>query len=586
MNKNKKYSMSRFIIFSVILYVVILVVGSISFVFSMQKIIETNKSNELSQMLKIERISLESSLKSELAIVLKLANSPLIKKHLMNPKDTELEKVALEEIASYRDAFSGYSIFWMNDIDRIFYSDDNKPYWVDADDPVNYWYYLTVCDTEKYNFNINYNPDIKQIKLWINAPVFDDSHKAVGMVGTGVELSKFIDTIYEDIDKRIELYFFDADGKIFGARDVDLITSRANIADVFQYKELDILGEAENLKPKETKSFDITNGIVAVGNVPLPGWHYVAVTTYSFADYDTSLTVLFLVVLALILIIFVIFNLFVSGFLRSLKRASESLALATKEREQELIADNDMLDRMNRMKNEFFQNMSHDFKTPLTVISTDVLNIGDMLDYEIDKDDIRESVNNAQHEIMRMARMVDSAMNHSAMYDNRQDMKPLDLKPILNETANTYRALLDRNGNTLSLEIPESLPPIYGNNDLLLHVISNLLSNANRYTRKGKILIIATADNDTVTVTVKDNGTGVKPEILPYVFERGVSDYGTGLGLPICKTAIEAHNGEISIKSEYEKGAEVTFTLPIHTNSPLQSGLDIIENEREEHGDE
>ncbi|MCL2488193.1 MAG: hypothetical protein FWE80_05860, partial [Oscillospiraceae bacterium] len=172
MAKNKTPVMGKFIVFSVVLFLVILVLGSISFVFSMQQIIRTNKSNELSQMLETEQIRLESSLKSELAIVLKLANSPLVKKHLLNPGDPELEKVAYEEIASYRDAFSGYSIFWMNDIDRIFYSDDNEPYWVDVDDPVNYWYYLTVRDTEVYNFNINYNPDIREIKLWINAPVF------------------------------------------------------------------------------------------------------------------------------------------------------------------------------------------------------------------------------------------------------------------------------------------------------------------------------------------------------------------------------------------------------------------------------
>ncbi|MDR0491652.1 MAG: sensor histidine kinase, partial [Oscillospiraceae bacterium] len=515
--KNRKPSMGKFIIFSVLLFVVILAAGSISFVFSMRQIIRTNKSNELSQTLETEKIRLEASLKSEIAIVLKLANSPLVKKHLMNPTDPELEEVAREEIESYRDAFSGYSIFWMNDIDRIFYSDDNTPYWVDADDPVNYWYYLTIRDTEVYNFNINYNPAIDEIKLWINAPVFDDDHNAVGMVGTGIELSVFVDTTYKNIDERTELYFFVADGKIYGARDVELIKERANIADVLKGSEIDALIEAKNIESGETKLFDISNGIVAVGSISLPDWYYTAKIKYSGADYDTAMTALFLVVLVLIMLIFIIFNVFVTRFLKSLRKASDDLAMATRVREQELIADNDMLDRLNRMKIEFFQNMNHDFKTPLTVISVSILDAVDMLDCanEINKDEMRGTLDDAQREIMRMGRMVDSAVKQASLYDNRQDMEPVDIAPIMRKGAETHRVLLERHGNTLSIDIPQALPQIYGNADMLLHVLSNLISNANRYTRGGEIGIKATVKSNAVKVTVQDNGTGVNPELLP-----------------------------------------------------------------------
>ena len=77
---------------------------------------------------------------------------------------------------------------------------------------------------------------------------------------------------------------------------------------------------------------------------------------------------------------------------------------------------------------------------------------------------------------------------------------------------------------------------------------------------------------DAVTVTVSDNGEGVKPELLPHIFERGVSDGGTGLGLPICKEVIDAHNGKIFIESEYGMGTAVTFTLPVYTGEELKNG--------------
>ncbi|MCL1829539.1 MAG: ATP-binding protein, partial [Oscillospiraceae bacterium] len=246
-------------------------------------------------------------------------------------------------------------------------------------------------------------------------------------------------------------------------------------------------------------------------------------------------------------------------------RTTERLAIEANIREQSLISDNEALDRLNRMKNEFFENMSHDFKTPLNVISTSVFNVIDMCDFELDKTTVKEVLGNANHEIMLMARMVDSAMKYSDLQDDRKEMEPLDIAPLLREGAETYRALLERNGNKLSIDIPPALPLVLGNGDMLLHVLSNILSNSNRHTRDGEISVRAFKENGMITVTVRDNGAGIKPDILQRIFDRGVSDGGTGLGLSICKSAIEAHGGTISAESENLQGAVLTFTLPLYT---------------------
>lgn len=222
------------------------------------------------------------------------------------------------------------------------------------------------------------------------------------------------------------------------------------------------------------------------------------------------------------------------------------------------------LAELDRLKTEFFSNMSHDLKTPLTVISTEILNATDQLYYDMDKDDMRESLENAQREIMRMARMIESTMKHSAMQRNTYDLKPIEIASVLREGAATYSAILERQGNTLILNIPDILPCVYGNADTLLHVLSNLLSNANRHTRNGEIAIRATAENGMIKVWVQDNGEGVKPTLLPRVFERGVSENGSGIGLHICKSAIESHNGAITMESERGQGTTVTFTLPVY----------------------
>ena len=247
------------------------------------------------------------------------------------------------------------------------------------------------------------------------------------------------------------------------------------------------------------------------------------------------------------------------------KRREELDSIRSKE--AELLAENRMIDRLSRMRTEFFQSMSHDLKTPLTVISTCLLNAADVLDFdeEINRDELRESLGYAQLEIIRMARMVDSALKLTSMHDGRKNLKSMDLEKFLRDSAEIYRILLERYNNVLTVNIHQPLPHILGNTDMLLHVLSNLLSNSNRYTRGGEINISAQNRGGSVAVTVRDTGSGVNPEILPRIFERGVSDTGTGLGLSICKTIIEeVHDGSISVQSEIGKGTAITFTLPVY----------------------
>jgi len=105
----------------------------------------------------------------------------------------------------------------------------------------------------------------------------------------------------------------------------------------------------------------------------------------------------------------------------------------------------------------------------------------------------------------------------------------------------------------------------------------NLLTNAYTHTKNGVITVTveskAQMDGGCVTVTVEDNGTGIPPEILAHVFERGISSSGgTGLGLPISKDIIESHGGVLNIKSEPNKGVAVTFTIPVYNEGTAKDG--------------
>jgi len=231
----------------------------------------------------------------------------------------------------------------------------------------------------------------------------------------------------------------------------------------------------------------------------------------------------------------------------------------------------------NAFKSQFFASMSHEIKTPLTVISVHVQQASDIFedaqvnnndDLIVSKDDgetILYSLNRAQEEIMHTARITESVIRFSAMQMDKSNMEYLDISAILSKSVDGYNAILEKRGNRLVVNIKEKMPLVYGSSNLLVQVMANLLSNANRHTENGEITVTALIQDKFIKVMVKDSGSGIRKELLPLVFDRNVSGTGsTGIGLAICKEIIESHNGKIEIDSMPGKGTEVVFYIPAH----------------------
>ncbi|MDR0464994.1 MAG: SpoIIE family protein phosphatase [Treponema sp.] len=265
-----------------------------------------NTGQELMNTLELKRLRLEASVNSEIAIALKMADSPLIKRYFADPEDSDLEKLALQEFSAFRRAFAGNSVFWVNDTDKMFYSDDFEPFLIDPLNPDNYWYHMTLYETEVYNFNINYNPDLGVTNLWINAPVYDDENKFTGIVGTGINLSDFINTLYEDYSGAANTYFFNAAGEITGAMDIKLVAEKISIKDeLSQYWHEIQTGinelEYDGIKFLQTKS---VRGVAVVGEIPALTWYITAVQPVSITDsLKTGMTVLFVAMMIIMMIV-------------------------------------------------------------------------------------------------------------------------------------------------------------------------------------------------------------------------------------------------------------------------------------------
>lgn len=233
-------------------------------------------------------------------------------------------------------------------------------------------------------------------------------------------------------------------------------------------------------------------------------------------------------------------------------------------KQKELEQANAELHRLDRLKTEFFQNMNHDMKTPLTVIESYINNADDMLDHDVAKEQVRECLAHAQSQIEDLARMVEYSLSLAAAQEAGRNMEQIDFSALLLSGEGMFGAALKKSGNTFSIQTPDRLPKIKGNADMLRQVMGNLLFNAAKHTKDGEITVSLTCDGEKLITSVTDTGEGIDPGLLPRVFDRGVSGSGTtGFGLSICKAIVEIHGGEIRIESEPGKGTAVFFTLPI-----------------------
>jgi len=252
-----------------------------------------------------------------------------------------------------------------------------------------------------------------------------------------------------------------------------------------------------------------------------------------------------------------------------LKRIEIHLLLESQKRElrffnANLVAENAALDSLSRMKTEFLGNLSHEIKTPLTVILSDIQRIGrEVRKHGFENERVNESINRAHDEIMRMARLTDSAIKMASMQEYHDKIDLIDAVSLFTTGAEGYRGIIENQGNILVVNAEKRLLRVYGNADQLIGVLSNLLTNANKHTVNGEIAVNIEEKERFVSITIKDDGAGIPADILPNILDRGVSGSGsTGMGLSICKNTVESHGGAIRINSETGKGTEVIFTIP------------------------
>jgi signal transduction histidine kinase len=226
------------------------------------------------------------------------------------------------------------------------------------------------------------------------------------------------------------------------------------------------------------------------------------------------------------------------------------------------------LDQLERLRRDLVANVSHELKTPISALRAHLENLLDGVERP-DPETLQVML--AQSE--RLGRLVDQLLDLSRLESGDVPLhrEPVALGPLVSEVVSEIEVASAGHDVALERAVPEGLPDVYADRERIHQVLFNLLDNAVRFTPAGgRVTVSAERSDGSVDVHVTDTGPGIPPEHLPRLFERfyradparSQKEGGTGIGLAIARSVVEAHGGRIWAESVVGVGSTFRFTLP------------------------
>jgi PAS domain S-box-containing protein len=242
-----------------------------------------------------------------------------------------------------------------------------------------------------------------------------------------------------------------------------------------------------------------------------------------------------------------------------------------KAHEREIARQREELAKLDELKTQFFANISHEFRTPLTLM------MGPLEDAISEAEGLsapaRERLELAHRNSLRLLKLVNTLLDFSRIEAGRiqASYQPTDLCVLTAELASVFRSAVERAGVRLIVDCPPLTEPVYVDREMWEKVVLNLLSNAFKFTFEGEIEVSLRQADSAVQLTVRDTGTGIPREEIPRLFERfhrvqgarGRSYEGSGIGLALVQELVKLHGGRVEVESEVDRGTAFTVTIPL-----------------------
>lgn len=229
--------------------------------------------------------------------------------------------------------------------------------------------------------------------------------------------------------------------------------------------------------------------------------------------------------------------------------------------------------RLDKLRKDFISNVSHELRTPISLMQgySEAI-MDDIADSKEEKNELAKIIN---EESLRMGRLVNELLDLSRMETGHFQLntETIQVSSFIQRILNKFRALVKKNNIRLELTADYKFETAILDPDRMEQVFTNLIDNAITHTREnGYVHVLVNNTKDHLSVEIRDNGSGIPEEDLPFIFERfykadksrtrNAKQKGTGLGLAIVKNIIEAHQGTISVKSKVGIGTTFSFKIP------------------------
>ncbi len=241
----------------------------------------------------------------------------------------------------------------------------------------------------------------------------------------------------------------------------------------------------------------------------------------------------------------------------------------------------DTLAELDRAKTTFFSNISHEFRTPLTLMIgplEDALGHGRSLS--------GDALHRVYRNALRQLKLVNALLDFSRLEAGRMTAlrEPVDLAQLTRDLASGFRAAIERAGLTFEVDVAPLPGPVAVDRDMWEKIVLNLLSNALKFTLTGAIRVQLRADGGTAVLTVADTGTGIPSAEMPRLFERfqridnphARTQEGSGIGLALVDELTRLHGGQVTVDSLLGRGTTFSVAIPLASRADASDGAIVV----------
>lgn len=260
---------------------------------------------------------------------------------------------------------------------------------------------------------------------------------------------------------------------------------------------------------------------------------------------------------------------------QELETLAEELQSQTEELQEqniELDTQRSQVEEANRLKSEFLANMSHELRTPLnSIMALSKVLMQQTSDRLSDEESGYLEV--VERNGRQLLALINDILDLSKIEAGQMDLlaSEFSLQNLIEDFMESLQPLAKENGNILNAQIADDVPRMNSDQAMVHRILQNLIGNAIKFTRNGKVEVNASMQGDKISVAVQDTGIGISEESLPYIFDEfrqvdgsTTRNYeGTGLGLTIAYRAALLLGGDISVESKLDTGSTFTLTLPL-----------------------